>query len=163
MPAGNRASLLGRLRHFPAQNRPLLFPIFCRAFSDPALMFHPARFLVALSACALLPAVARSAEPAMDLFKKEIQPVLDTYRYGCHGGGIAKGGVTLDEFANTKELKDHALWLRALRNVRSGIMPPADEPNSRKKRPRNSRTGSSAMSSNSIPPCPIRAVSPSGG
>lgn len=64
----------------------------------------------------------------MDLFKKEIQPVLDTYCYGCHGGGIAKGGVTLDEFANTKELKDHALWLRALRNVRSGIMPPAEEP-----------------------------------
>ena len=64
----------------------------------------------------------------MDLFKKEIRPVLDTYCYGCHGGGIAKGGVTLDEFANTKELKDHALWLRALRNVRSGIMPPADEP-----------------------------------
>jgi mono/diheme cytochrome c family protein len=89
---------------------------------------RPARFLLALTACALVPDRARSAEPAMDLFKKEIQPVLDTYCYGCHGGGIAKGGVTLDEFANAKELKDHALWLRALRNVRSGIMPPADEP-----------------------------------
>ncbi|OYU93295.1 MAG: hypothetical protein CFE45_21025, partial [Burkholderiales bacterium PBB5] len=53
---------------------------------------------------------------------------MDTYCYGCHGGGIAKGGVTLDEFANAKELKDHARWLRALRNVRSGIMPPAEEP-----------------------------------
>ncbi|MBC7367375.1 MAG: DUF1592 domain-containing protein [Undibacterium sp.] len=54
--------------------------------------------------------------------------MLDTYCYGCHGGGIGKGGVTLDEFTTSAELKDHKLWLRALKNVRSGIMPPADEP-----------------------------------
>jgi hypothetical protein len=64
----------------------------------------------------------------MDFFTQQIQPVLNEYCYGCHGGGIAKGGVTLDEFTNAKELKDHALWLRALRNVRAGIMPPVDEP-----------------------------------
>ena len=64
----------------------------------------------------------------MDFFAKEIQPVLNEYCYGCHGGGIAKGGVTLDDFANAKELQDHELWLRALRNVRAGIMPPVDEP-----------------------------------
>jgi hypothetical protein len=42
----------------------------------------------------------RGAEPALEFFTKEIQPVLNEYCYGCHGGGIAKGGVTLDDFAN---------------------------------------------------------------
>ena len=52
----------------------------------------------------------------MDFFTQQIQPVLNEYCYGCHGGGIAKGGVTLDEFTNAKELKDHALWLRPRRH-----------------------------------------------
>lgn len=69
-----------------------------------------------------------TAEPPLDLFNREIRPILNAYCYGCHGGGVDKGGVTLDEFTNTRDLKDHALWLRALRNVRSGIMPPSDEP-----------------------------------
>ncbi len=79
-----------------------------------------------LAAALALPAVG--AEPALALFDREIKPMLDEYCYGCHGGGIGKGGVTLDEFSNTAELKDHKLWLRALKNVRSGIMPPATEP-----------------------------------
>ena len=71
---------------------------------------------------------SRAADPALDFFAKEIKPILNEYCYGCHGGGIDKGGVTLDEFASGADLKDHALWVRALRNVRTGIMPPADEP-----------------------------------
>ena len=73
-------------------------------------------------------AVGRAADPSMELFAREIQPVLDRYCYDCHGGGIGKGGVTLDEFTTGADLKDPELWLRALRNVRSGIMPPAEEP-----------------------------------
>jgi len=71
---------------------------------------------------------SRAVDPALDFFAKEIKPILNEYCYGCHGGGIDKGGVTLDEFASGADLKDHALWVRALRNVRTGIMPPADEP-----------------------------------
>ncbi len=70
---------------------------------------------------------ATAAEPNLDVFKREIQPVLEKYCYDCHGAGVAKGGVTLDEFTTPAALADHALWGRALRNVRSGIMPPADE------------------------------------
>ena len=75
-----------------------------------------------------LPLTGFGAEPALKLFDREIKPMLDEYCYGCHGGGIDKGGVTLDEFSTEAELKDHNLWLRALKNVRSGIMPPATEP-----------------------------------
>ncbi len=66
-------------------------------------------------------------EKALATFHREIEPVLNKYCYDCHGGGIAKGGVTLDDFATEAALKDPKLWLRALKNIRSGIMPPADE------------------------------------
>ncbi len=75
-----------------------------------------------------LPLTGFTAEPALEVFNREIKPMLDEHCYGCHGGGIDKGGVTLDEFSTAAELKDHPLWLRALKNVRSGIMPPATEP-----------------------------------
>ncbi|MEO7598070.1 MAG: DUF1587 domain-containing protein [Opitutus sp.] len=63
----------------------------------------------------------------MDSFEQEIQPVLDQYCYDCHGNGSEKGGVKLDEFENAEALRDHKLWLRALNNVRSHIMPPANK------------------------------------
>jgi hypothetical protein len=69
-----------------------------------------------------------AADQTMAVFQRDIQPVLTEYCYDCHGAGVAKGGVTLDEFATEAALKDPKLWLRALKNVRSGIMPPADEP-----------------------------------
>lgn len=72
------------------------------------------------------------AEPASDgslmiSFRAEMAKVLDEYCYDCHGFGTSKGGVTLDEFSDDQELQDHELWLRVLKNVRGGIMPPADE------------------------------------
>ena len=75
----------------------------------------------------VLPTAAFAAEDALVTFKREIQPILNQYCYDCHGAGVAKGGVTLDQFSTTAELKDPKLWLRALNNVRSKIMPPADE------------------------------------
>jgi hypothetical protein len=74
-----------------------------------------------------LPLVGAGSEPTLDSFRREIQPILTKYCYDCHGNGVDKGGVTLDEFNDVASLKDHKLWLRALRNVRSGLMPPADE------------------------------------
>jgi hypothetical protein len=64
----------------------------------------------------------------LDVFKKDIQPILAEHCYDCHGDGNKKGGVQLDGFATETALHDPALWTRALKNVRSGIMPPADEP-----------------------------------
>ena len=75
----------------------------------------------------LLPVLLHSAEPVLDSFRQDIQPVLDRYCYDCHGYGHKKGGVTLDEFSSEAAVQDHELWLRVLKNTRSGIMPPADE------------------------------------
>ncbi len=59
-------------------------------------------------------------------FQTEVEPILDSYCYDCHGFGTSKGGVTLDEFSS-ETIQDHALWLRVLKNARAHIMPPQDE------------------------------------
>ena len=62
-------------------------------------------------------------------FSEDVQPVLEQYCYACHGLGAKKGGVTLDGFADEDAARrDPKLWLAVLKNVRSGIMPPADKP-----------------------------------
>ncbi len=78
-------------------------------------------------AAGALMSTAGAAGDAMATFQREIQPVLNEFCYDCHGNGVSKGGVTLDDFSTGAELKDHKLWLRALKNVQAGIMPPIDE------------------------------------
>src|SRR5436190_1459373 len=54
-----------------------------------------------------------------------IQPILREYCYDCHADGVNKGRVAFDEFKSQEAmLGDHDLWLKALKNVRAGIMPP---------------------------------------
>src|ERR1700712_2873701 len=98
--------------------------------SEITASFQRSAFRIAhrLLGVAVLSAINVAVASDLEVFKKEIQPVLDEYCYDCHGNGNKKGGVQLDGFENEGALHDHKLWLRALKNVRSGIMPPADEP-----------------------------------
>ncbi len=62
------------------------------------------------------------------MYEKEILPILEDNCFNCHGDGAAKGKVSFDEFASTAELMNQPdLWVHALKNVRSGIMPPPKE------------------------------------
>ena len=87
--------------------------------------------VIAVLLAALMPApeVAAASDPAAERFGEEIQPILEEYCFGCHGSGIKKGGVDLDGLeADEARLHDRDLWLGVLKNVRAGIMPPADKP-----------------------------------
>jgi hypothetical protein len=82
----------------------------------------------------LLIAVAVSAAGRADeragaaRFRDRVQPILETYCYGCHGYGSSEGGRTLDEFASDEALVSNIdLWHAVLKNVRAGLMPPAGE------------------------------------
>ncbi|HWE38992.1 MAG TPA: DUF1592 domain-containing protein [Isosphaeraceae bacterium] len=90
------------------------------------------RLVAAMVAAVLVvPTGARAADaPARaSSFAEEVEPVLEQYCYGCHGLGVKKGGVTLDEFADEDAARrDTKLWLAVLKNLRSGIMPPAGKP-----------------------------------
>jgi hypothetical protein len=70
---------------------------------------------------------ADDASPAAR-YHADVQPILETYCYGCHGFGTKEGGRSFDEFASDEAmLADRALWWAVLKNVRSGVMPPAGE------------------------------------
>ena len=58
-------------------------------------------------------------------FRRDIQPLLKEFCSDCHADGVNKGGVSFDEFkTEAAMLENHELWLKALKNVRAGLMPP---------------------------------------
>ncbi|HRE83909.1 MAG TPA: DUF1592 domain-containing protein [Opitutaceae bacterium] len=74
------------------------------------------------------PSTSSASLPALD-YKKEVEPILDRYCFDCHGNGIQKGKVSLDEFSSDSDrLSRHDLWLKVLKNVRAGLMPLEGEP-----------------------------------
>ncbi len=67
--------------------------------------------------------------PAVARFQDQVQPLLIDYCYRCHGEGMKKGGVAFDGFdSGAAMVKNRDLWWAVLKNVRAGIMPPADKP-----------------------------------
>ena len=104
-------------------------------------------------------ASARRAEepPGADRFREHVQPILETYCYGCHGYGSSEGGRTLDEFASDEALLGNIeLWWavleeRAVRHDAAGRRGTAQRRRARAAR----STGSSPTCSASTRPIPI--------
>ncbi len=87
------------------------------------------RGLILISASlALTGDAAAGSLSALSQFRHEVQPVLQEYCYDCHGDGAKKGGVAFDELTSNETVLNPALWLRVLKNVRAGLMPPANKP-----------------------------------
>ena len=81
--------------------------------------------------CAAFSPVGHASTDHVAEFEKEILPILETHCYDCHGEGEDKGKVAFDAFGNSAALMAQTdLWVHALKNIRSGMMPPA-----KKKRP----------------------------
>jgi hypothetical protein len=57
-------------------------------------------------------------------FQKKIQPLLSQYCYDCHGDGMHKGDIAFDELKTKEAILNHELWLKVIKNVRAGLMPP---------------------------------------
>ena len=76
------------------------------------------------------PAKAATREDeTMAQFEKVVSPILESRCYECHGDGSKKGGIAFDKLTTKEQiLHDPQLWLKVLRNTRSHIMPPPDEP-----------------------------------
>jgi hypothetical protein len=82
-----------------------------------ALAFNPA------------PAFASDADAPAKKFHDTVRPVLVEYCFDCHGEGMEKGKVTLDQFKSDDELvNNRELWAKVLKNVRAGLMPPEKKP-----------------------------------
>ena len=72
-------------------------------------------------------AYADETRPAAATFRHDIEPLLDTYCFDCHGYGKAKGKVAFDELSDADLTGRTDLWFTALKNLRANIMPPAGE------------------------------------
>jgi hypothetical protein len=60
--------------------------------------------------------------------KTAAMDVLDSQCYSCHADGENKGGVSFDTFKDEAALlADKELWLRVVKNVRAGLMPPPEK------------------------------------
>ncbi|HEX8465897.1 MAG TPA: DUF1592 domain-containing protein [Abditibacterium sp.] len=65
----------------------------------------------------------------VEQFHSEIQPLLKKYCYDCHADGAKMGNVSFDTLdSDPALLASHTLFGKVLKNVRSGTMPPQDEP-----------------------------------
>ena len=88
-----------------------------------------ARSLTRVMALVVLVAVARctAVSAAAPDYARDVRPVLERYCFECHTGDDANGGAVLDtrrpEEANAA---DRTVWLKVLRQVQGGVMPPAD-------------------------------------
>ena len=81
---------------------------------------------LSLMAFSLSPAQADPARDAAAQFHKDVQPILENYCYDCHADGLNKGNVAFDQLGTDEALANNReLWLKVLKNVRAGIMPPA--------------------------------------
>ena len=68
------------------------------------------------------------AQPADDVFVREVQPLLKKHCFECHRGAKAKGGVNLAAFTNTASLyRNPKLWETSVRQIEDRQMPPKDE------------------------------------
>jgi mono/diheme cytochrome c family protein len=75
----------------------------------------------------LLAALAR-ADNTPSAYPPQVQKILSTYCYDCHGDGMEKGKVAFDQFTSSEMLTHRDVFLAALKNVRAGIMPPEKKP-----------------------------------
>ncbi len=94
-------------------------------------IFRPAaaRATVAMALGFLLSSASSSLASSDVLYPTNVQKILNTYCYDCHGDGMDKGKVAFDQFTSRNEvLTNRDLFFNALKNVRAGIMPPQKKP-----------------------------------
>jgi hypothetical protein len=94
--------------------------------------------LVALSCGSVAIAADRPSVPQPQQYAKSVLPLLKKYCFECHGGKKPDGKLRLDVFPTAASLSDdRKAWDKVRQMLRSGKMPPEDEP-----RPKNDHTRS---------------------
>ncbi len=62
-------------------------------------------------------------------FGKDVEPLLETHCYDCHGDGMDKGGLALDTYrTNAAFLRDTRTWMAVWRMLDAELMPPPKKP-----------------------------------
>ncbi len=109
-----------RLRKFRSSQRPYGWAPFAKS---------AAQVIILPLLLSTLSIQARAEAAAPGLYPTNVQTILTTYCFDCHGDGMEKGKVTFDQFnSHADMLARKDLFFAALKNVRAGIMPPEKKP-----------------------------------
>ncbi len=88
----------------------------------------PKLVTVLLFACLGGAAAGANASRGAADFHKQVRPILERYCFDCHADGANKGNVAFDEFKSDQAaVESRDLWLKALKMLRAGLMPPANK------------------------------------
>lgn len=80
-----------------------------------------------LAICILSPSILVAEKPSKN-WETDVKPLLKRYCYDCHADGTEEGDLTLDGFTSADDAVQHpGLWLKVLKNIRAGVMPPFGE------------------------------------
>src|SRR5690606_10154852 len=61
-------------------------------------------------------------------YEREILPIFENYCYDCHGDGVKKGELALDQFQDIEEMiANRDVWKRIRDHIDFRLMPPPDE------------------------------------
>jgi Protein of unknown function (DUF1592)/Protein of unknown function (DUF1588)/Protein of unknown function (DUF1587)/Protein of unknown function (DUF1585)/Protein of unknown function (DUF1595)/Planctomycete cytochrome C len=86
---------------------------------------HGATLLLAGLWAGQVHAATRSTGGQQSHFAAQIRPILVNSCYECHDEGSERGEVAFDTFKTEDALvADRGLWVRVLKNIRAGLMPP---------------------------------------
>ncbi len=97
-------------------------------FLDAFSLQLPRRCLVAIAIVLLTIADSHAADSdGAPFYRKNIAPVLEEFCGRCHAGETGKGGIAFDQ-AEAALLKNRELWLKSLKMLRAGMMPPQGKP-----------------------------------
>jgi len=88
--------------------------------------------VVAVLGCAVLFSAGTACQGSSDVprhdFRTEIEPILIEYCFDCHGDGMDKGGIALDEHAELEMvMSDVKLWDHVYSTVEGLLMPPGEK------------------------------------
>ena len=89
----------------------------------PRLSSLASRIAVLLVAVVCLPAHAADAD-GITQFRKIAQPLLNKFCISCHNAEFKKGSVDFDQDDPTRLVNDQEVWLKALKMLQAGMMPP---------------------------------------
>lgn len=97
-------------------------------------MLHSRRLIqiglgtVALTCIAIAVSRGVASSESRYSYETDIEPVLAQYCYDCHGEGMDKGGIVLDEhFSSAELIADRRLWENVYHNMEGHLMPPGDK------------------------------------
>ncbi len=83
------------------------------------------RYLILLSGALLLHSSALKASDVT--YENNVKGFLRTYCFDCHADGANEGDVDIGAFLQRSDFQqDTVYWDKLLRNIRAGVMPPAD-------------------------------------